>query len=158
LDSLGSFQKTSNSNFTIFITLNTSIFTKKVMIYSMFISEVNNMRSFILRAIMTSLGKNNIWCLFLKSILTFFKKKKLMWFRWFATTFYHWNWHYSILYLRYYLVFPFITYLFLLKDHLRNENNTLLRFYFFHGFSTHFTTIISKAYTLSNEKNLTKGI
>jgi hypothetical protein len=26
----------------------------------MFISEVNNMRSFVLRAVMTSLGKNNI--------------------------------------------------------------------------------------------------
>jgi hypothetical protein len=33
---------------------------KKVMIYSMFISEVNNMRNFVLWAIMTSLGKNNI--------------------------------------------------------------------------------------------------
>jgi hypothetical protein len=46
------------------------------------------------------------------------------------------------------LVFPFITYLFLLKDFLRNENNFLLRFYFIlfyflGGFSTHFTTILS---------------
>jgi hypothetical protein len=44
----------------LFITLNTSISTRKVMIYSMFMSEVNNMRSFVLRAIMTSLGKSNI--------------------------------------------------------------------------------------------------
>jgi hypothetical protein len=46
------------------------------------------MRSFLLRIVMTSLEKNNIQCLFLKSILTFFKKtNKLVWFRLFATTF-----------------------------------------------------------------------
>jgi hypothetical protein len=30
------------------------------MIYSMFISEMNNMRSFILEGVTTSLGENNI--------------------------------------------------------------------------------------------------
>jgi hypothetical protein len=44
-------------NFKFFIALNTSISTRKVIIYSMFISEMNNMRSFVLRAVMTSLGK-----------------------------------------------------------------------------------------------------
>jgi hypothetical protein len=44
-------------NFKFFITLNTSISTEKVMIYSIFISEVNNMRSFVLWAVMTSLEK-----------------------------------------------------------------------------------------------------
>jgi hypothetical protein len=41
----------------------------------MLISEVNDMKSFVLQAIMTSLGKTNIWWLFLKSILTFLKIK-----------------------------------------------------------------------------------
>jgi hypothetical protein len=73
--------------------------------------------------------------------------------------FYHWDWHYSILYLCYCnLVSPFITYLFLLKDLVRNKNNSSSLFYFllfpffFCGFSTQFTTIISKNSKLSNEK------
>jgi hypothetical protein len=45
-----------NNFFYIFITSDTSIFTRKVMIYSIFISEVNNMMNFVLRVI----GKNNI--------------------------------------------------------------------------------------------------
>jgi hypothetical protein len=61
LGSSGSSQKTSKINLFIFITLNTSISTRKVMIYSMFISEVNNMRSFVLRAVMTSLGKKKTY-------------------------------------------------------------------------------------------------
>jgi hypothetical protein len=36
------------------------ISTRKVMIYSMFTSEEYNMRSFVLRAVMTFFGKNNI--------------------------------------------------------------------------------------------------
>jgi hypothetical protein len=34
--------------------------TRKVMIYSMFKSDVNNRKSFILRVVMTSLEKNNM--------------------------------------------------------------------------------------------------
>jgi hypothetical protein len=45
------------------------------------------MRSFVLRVVLTSLRKKNIRCLFLKSILIFFKKLELAWFRLFATTF-----------------------------------------------------------------------
>jgi hypothetical protein len=39
---------------------NTSIFTRKAMIYSIFINEVKNMRSFVLQAVMTSLGIINM--------------------------------------------------------------------------------------------------
>jgi hypothetical protein len=45
------------------------------------------MRSFVLWAVMTSLGKNNLYWLILNSNLTFFQKKRLEWFRLFATTF-----------------------------------------------------------------------
>jgi hypothetical protein len=48
-----------NKILNLFIILNTSIAIRKVMVYSMFISEVNNM-SFVLRAVLTFLGKNNI--------------------------------------------------------------------------------------------------
>jgi hypothetical protein len=52
-------KKHPKKNNLILITLNTFISTRKIMIYSMFIS-VNNMRSFVLWAVMTSFGKNNI--------------------------------------------------------------------------------------------------
>jgi hypothetical protein len=41
-------------------TKNTSISTRKIMGYSMFISGVNNITSFVMWTVMTSFGKNNI--------------------------------------------------------------------------------------------------
>jgi hypothetical protein len=67
-------KNTKNKILNFLLTLNISISTRKVMVYSMFISEVNNMKSFVMWAVMTILGKDNIWWLFFKSILTFFKK------------------------------------------------------------------------------------
>jgi hypothetical protein len=53
-------KKHQKFNLIFFIILNISISTRKVMIYSMFIYEVNNIRSFVLGAVMTSLRKNKI--------------------------------------------------------------------------------------------------
>jgi hypothetical protein len=50
------------------------------------------------------------------------------------------------------LVYPFIAYVFLCEDLLGNEKNSLFRFFFFDGFLTHFTTIVSKTTALSNIK------
>jgi hypothetical protein len=107
-------------------------YLQEVMIYSMFISDVNNIRSYVLRASMTSPGKSNIWWFIFNSILTFLKKIKLVWFRMFPATFtieidifQSYNCVISN------IVFSSITYFFLLKDLLRNKNNSFLRVFFF---------------------------
>jgi hypothetical protein len=88
------------------------------------------------------------------------KKKSLMWFRLFATT----SSPFGIDTIQSYIcvisnsIFLFVTHLFLLKDFLRNENNSYLRFCFFCKFSTQFSTITSKPSILSNEWILTKRI
>jgi hypothetical protein len=122
---------------------------------------VNSMRSFVVLAIMTFPRKNKIWCLFFNSIFIFSQKKKsLMWFRLFATT----SSPFGIDTIQSYIcvisnsIFLFVTHLFLLKDFLRNENNSYLRFCFFCKFSTQFSTITSKPSILSNEWILTKRI
>jgi hypothetical protein len=58
------------------------------------------------------------------------------------------------------LVFPFVTYLFLLEDLLTNENIPVYGIYLFiFGFSIQLTTIILRTTTLSKLKeNLTKRI
>jgi hypothetical protein len=46
------------------------------MIYSMFISEVSEMSTSIVQAVLTSLGDETQLCLYLKSTSTFLREKK----------------------------------------------------------------------------------
>ena len=55
------------------MTFNASISIREVMIYSMFISEVSEMRTSIVWAILSSLTDKTQWCLYLKSMLTLCK-------------------------------------------------------------------------------------
>jgi hypothetical protein len=59
LGSSSNSKKMSIFFFEFFIPYNTSISIRKVMTYSMFISEVENIRNFVLHAIMTSLKKKH---------------------------------------------------------------------------------------------------
>jgi hypothetical protein len=56
--------------------LDRSIPTREALIHSIFISEVKNMKSDVLRALKGSLSEKKLWTLFAGSILTIFKKEK----------------------------------------------------------------------------------
>jgi hypothetical protein len=90
--------------------------------------------------------KNNIWWSYLNSFLKKFKNWKLAWFKLFATTFSPLGLTlFNLIFVISNVLFPFITFLFILEDLLRNENNSFLRDFYvyliFCGFSTQFTTI-----------------
>jgi hypothetical protein len=56
----GHLKELQNLNLNFFSPLNTSISTRNVLIHSMFISEVNYMRSFVLQVDVSYLKKTNI--------------------------------------------------------------------------------------------------
>jgi hypothetical protein len=123
------------------------------MIYSMFIMRWTIWRVLFCKQLWHPLEKITYDACFWSQFLHFSKRKKLAWFILFATTF-------SPLELTLFnLIFVLLAIWCFLSSHTssylnlsRNENNSFLRFFFFCGFPTHFTTTISKTTTLSNEK------
>jgi hypothetical protein len=51
--------------------------SREVLVHSIPISEVKDMKSDVLRALKGSLSEKKLWTLFVGSILTIFKKEKL---------------------------------------------------------------------------------